>query len=137
LKREPLVEDRYQGEKAFDKTKDDNNDDYDIKLKSLLSSVSHSESKLRNKMSVIISLCCSHMFRQVCAILRELVCTFCVTYQVRFLVGKILKYKEIKFSVSSGYIIVAETCRNSKRIGAFVGYSLSQDKMHGTKIIKK
>jgi hypothetical protein len=38
----------------------------------------------------IISLCCSYMFRQLCTILWELVCTFWVTCQLVFLVDKIL-----------------------------------------------
>jgi hypothetical protein len=38
----------------------------------------------------IVSLSCSYMFRQLCTILRELVCTFWVTCQSGFLVDKIL-----------------------------------------------
>jgi hypothetical protein len=40
--------------------------------------------KCLNSYQFIVSLCCSYMFRQLCAILRELVCTFWVTCQFGF-----------------------------------------------------
>jgi hypothetical protein len=46
--------------------------------------------KCTNSYQFIISLSCSYMFWQRCAILRELVCTFWVTWQFGFLVDKIL-----------------------------------------------
>jgi hypothetical protein len=45
--------------------------------------------KCINSYQFIISLSCSYMFRQLCAILKEIVCTFWVTYQFGFLVDKI------------------------------------------------
>jgi hypothetical protein len=46
--------------------------------------------KCMNSYQFIISLSCSYMFRQLCAILSELVCTFWVTCQFGFFVDKIL-----------------------------------------------
>jgi hypothetical protein len=85
--------------------------------------------KCINSYQFIISLSCSYMFRQLCAIIRELVCTFWVTCQFGFLVDKILKYKEIKFSVSSDCIILL-------LLHVYMAEYTSKtlDKMHCTKI---
>jgi hypothetical protein len=55
--------------------------------------------KCINSYQFIISLCCSYMFRQLCAILSELVCTFSVTCQFGFLVNKILRSMWLCLSV--------------------------------------
>jgi hypothetical protein len=79
--------------------------------------------KYINSYQFIISLCCCYVFRQLCAILRELVCTFLVTCLFGFLVDKILygmwlcvvvyrlsRYRRAPWRWNT----VAETCRSSK-----------------------
>jgi hypothetical protein len=72
-----------------------------------------------NSYQIIISLCCSYTFRQLCAILRELVCT--LSYMpIWILVDKIL------YSVWMCVCYVAASAKwNNKliRIDAFVCYS--------------
>jgi hypothetical protein len=73
--------------------------------------------KCINSYQFIISISCFYMFRQLCAILREIVCAFCVLYQFGFML--------IKFCVVCSYVYIMWRPGACRSVNLLIVYTLT------------